>query len=353
MKVTYMKSTRNRVRGLGTVTILASLFLGALPLGVAEAQTYTGTGYLGTATIKPAPVNTSEVIDNFDDNKIKGWIFMSSNGQGNLAETNQQLTVSGYWPGIRTVSFWSTWAKGWIPKNWIGRDGETLEWRVDLVGMNEHVSEVRFLIGHWPTLRGYTLVKGRDYVAIGKQESSSIVGLFLEKAPIKNTNIVLVLAMTRADTNMILHARILDKDNANATIYERTVVDTPQIDPTVSSAQFEAVTGQRSLLNNDVKREVLTSGDAVNLEFGQYSDGNSPAAEVTFDNVELRTYEVPMVGIERAIRLTWPASATVDFAVEYAPTVNGPWLPLNEQSSPGFKQMTVPANGDMQFFRLR
>ena len=40
-------------------------------------------------------------------------------------------------------------------------------------------------------------------------------------------------------------------------------------------------------------------------------------------------------------------------AVEYAPTVNGPWLPVNETEMPGLKQITGPANDIMEFFRLR
>ncbi len=89
------------------------------------------------------------------------------------------------------------------------------------------------------------------------------------------------------------------------------------------------------------------------MEIFRYNDRTQAAAEVTFDTLELRTHEVPQVGIERAMRLTWPASPAVDFAVEGAPTVNGPWLPLNGPSLTGLKQMTIPANGHRQFFRLR
>ena len=131
------------------------------------------------------------------------------------------------------------------------------------------------------------------------------------------------------------------------------MVDTPQVDPTLTSAEVEALTGMRLQWWKDVKQSPLFSGDSFHLEFFQYTDGAQPAAEATFDNLELHTYEIPQVGIERAVRLKWPASPKVDFAVEGSPSVNGPWLPVNEQSLPGFKQMTVPANRDLQFFRLR
>ena len=84
----------------------------------------------------------------------------------------------------------------------------------------------------------------------------------------------------------------------------------------------------------------------------QYNDGTKGRAEAAFDNLELRTSEIPPVGIERAVRLSWPASATINYAVEGGPTVQGPWLPVQDQTLPGFQTMTVPAAGPAQFFRL-
>ncbi len=52
-----------------------------------------------------------------------------------------------------------------------------------------------------------------------------------------------------------------------------------------------------------------------------YTDGTQPAPTAIFDNLELRTSEIPPVGIERAVRLSWPASATINYAVEGVITV--------------------------------
>jgi hypothetical protein len=57
--------------------------------------------YLYTGTIKPAPLNTSEVLDNFDDNLLTDWTVY---GNGSYFNTNQQLTVRGYYPGVHTTS---------------------------------------------------------------------------------------------------------------------------------------------------------------------------------------------------------------------------------------------------------
>lgn len=43
----------------------------------------------------------------------------------------------------------------------------------------------------------------------------------------------------------------------------------------------------------------------------------------------------------------------MNFGVEAAPSVNGPWLPVQDSMPPGFQQMTVPQSGPMQFFHLR
>ena len=308
--------------------------------------------HLGTATIKPAPVDTRTVLDNFDDNRPTGWNPMSSNGQGKISETNQQFTVRGYWPGVHSASLYDSWAKGWISKAWAVADGQTLEWRVDLVGMSGSTSMVYPGAGSWSALRSYVIAVGRDFVAIGKLASGPAV-LCCDKTTIKTTNVVLALALTRVQTNLVVTARVLDKDNQGAVLFERSVVDTPGVDPTLTTAEFEALTGMRLQWWKDLKEAPLFSGDSFNLEIFQCNDGAQPAAEVIFDNLELRACEIPQIGIAQAARLTWPAAATVDFAVEYAPTVNGPWLPLNDQSLPGLKQMTVPANRDMQFFRLR
>ena len=103
----------------------------------------------------------------------------------------------------------------------------------------------------------------------------------------------------------------------------------------------------------DVPGNPPTSGGSVGLGLWQYTDGKQPTAEATFDNLELRTYEFPEVSIERAVRLSWPAPTGVNYAVEGAPTVQGPWLPIQEVPMPGMNQMTVPSHDPNQFFRLR
>ena len=43
----------------------------------------------------------------------------------------------------------------------------------------------------------------------------------------------------------------------------------------------------------------------------------------------------------------------MNFGVEGAPTVQGPWLPVQEPAIPGVQTLNLPANDIMKFFRLR
>jgi hypothetical protein len=84
-------------------------------------------------------VTSRVVVDSFDDNRLTGW---TSYVGGTRIETNQQLTVRGYWPGVITYDPPSTAADAFLPRNWSVSDGQTLEWRVDLVGMNQGATAV-------------------------------------------------------------------------------------------------------------------------------------------------------------------------------------------------------------------
>ncbi len=303
--------------------------------------------YQGTAVIKPAPVIATTVIDNFDDSSPPGWNHGAAQGTMSLIQASGQLTIRGYWPGIPTVENWHTTAWAGPDRSWAVKQGQSLEARVDLVSLNGAAPNAVL------ALDDYWIVKGRDCVIVGKQHSGFTV-LSADKLATRNTNEVLVLALTPAGSNVILTARVLDKSNGGAVLYERSIVDTPASDPSLNSVQIAEITDM-TFPNPlpDPSGAPRTSGKAPWLGVFQYTDGTLPAAEATFDNCELRTYEVPQVAIQSTVQLAWPAVAGMNYAVEYAPSVSGPWLLLNDQAWPGLKQMTIPANQNQQFFRLR
>ena len=223
---------------------------------------------------------------------------------------------------------------------------------MDLVSLSGAAPGAALTIYNSPGF-GYWIVKGRDYVGVGKENGPVFTFLSVDRLATRNINEVLALALTPAGPNVILTARVLDKGNGGAVLYERGIVDTPASDPSLDSAQIAAITGM-TFPNPvpDPSGAPWTSGNSPWIGVFQYTDGTLPAAEATFDNFELRTYEIPQVAIERAVQLAWPATG-MNYTVEGGPTVQGPWLPVQESAWPGMQQMTVPARGLMEFFRLR
>jgi hypothetical protein len=246
--------------------------------------------------MRPALVTTNVVVDNFNDNRLTGWITESSNGSGVLTEANGQLAMRGYWPGVHTETDpYGSWAKGWMTTGtWTVADGQTLEWRVDLVSRTESTSIVDPVFTSQTRALGYAIVVGHDFVAIFKWLRGFAI-LCCERATIRNTNVVLALAMTRMQTNLVLTARVLEKGGQGAVLFERSVVDTPGVDPTLTTAEFETLTGMHfSIFSIDVNGMPVFSGDRLDLETVQYNDGTKPAAEVTFDNLELWRSMIPL-----------------------------------------------------------
>ncbi len=66
----------------------------------------------------------------------------------------------------------------------------------------------------------------------------------------------------------------------------------------------------------------------------------------------MRLHDGPPLNIAPAVQLTWTAPTGANYAIEGAPTVQGPWLPAQNVILPGINQMTVPASDAMGFFRL-
>lgn len=292
---------------------------------------------------------------------------MGGKGQVKLTETNQQFQVRGYWPGIQTMGrdLADTESYGYLIRNWSVPDGQTVEWRVDLVGMNDHTTFVAMNLWSGDAGAGYALFKGHDFVHLCKP-SPSLDGVhghfFHERALIKNTNVVLAVAVTRVNPNVIITTRVLDKANDNAVLYERSVVDTPEVDRTLSETELEAASGMH-LHSGPDSGPPLTSGSAVLLTVFQYNDGTRPAAEVTFDNLERWTSTFPAWKPEITIQLLsngpprvnlkLSAAANSSWAIERALNPTGPWVVLGTLliGSDGSAQCEDP--NPVGFYRAR
>src|SRR5262249_18839862 len=152
--------------------------------------------------VRPGVVTTNVVIDNFDDNRLTGWTSDGHKGQAKLTETNQQFKVHGYWPGAHTGDFSDTTALAELSRTWRVPNGQTVELRVDLVGMDEDATAAGMDLWNGTSGAGYALYKGHDFIHLCKP-SLSVPGIhgqfFHERVMIKNTNVVLALAITRVN----------------------------------------------------------------------------------------------------------------------------------------------------------
>lgn len=304
--------------------------------------------YLYTGTIQAPPLSTQVVLDNFDDGILSG----SSFGSGGYTERQGQLSVVGNFVGIRTTGILDSYAFRGPTLARVIPNGQTLEWHADLVSLDGNTTNTAILaVGSNDAL--YALHKGSGFVYLLKYTSSRGVSIFsCDTVSTPNTNVILSLAVTRAQPNLLLTARVLDRSDPAKILYQHSVLDTPSSDPTLTKSQFQQLTG----MGLDIVPEqpaVSPSSFSVTIGLFQYTDGMQPAPTAVFDNLGLRTFEIPPVSIAGAVRLTWPTASDLRYAAEGAPTIQGPWLPVGPAELPGLDQTVAPIHDAMKFFRLR
>jgi hypothetical protein len=308
--------------------------------------------YLYAGTIQPPPLNIIEVVNNFTT--PFPWPQF---GGGTCFNRDGQFRAEGNFP-YATGTF-DTFLLGLQcdPNvGWNVANGTTREWRADLVSLDDNATNIAQLVITGNPAPGYGFHKGRDFAYLMKWslkgDRYSVLWCDRPAVPLPHTNVILALALTRQDPNVVITARVLDKTDPNNVLFAHSCLDTPTSDPSLTTSEFQALTGMPITgLFADVAEPPPTAVGVL-LGLFQYTDGHQPAPTAVYDNFELRTSEIPPIEIGRAVRLSWPASATINYAVEAGPSVQGPWLPVQDQTLPGFQIVTVPANSAAQFFRL-
>ena len=302
--------------------------------------------------------------DNFDDNYPNGWTSVG----GQINEVNEQFVVSGSFGATPTNAPTATHAAGIhsIPTAGPLPDNQTLELRADLISasQNDAWAGLHFL---WRGQgQGYIFFKDQDEVGICKfyNAANALAWFSYENRPLPNANVILVLALTRRGSNVEITTRVLDKDNANAVLFERTVTDTPQADPVLPSG---TVRGSRSEPDEaGTPWPVTTAPTAVEFTLQWANPESAPDAnyaQVTYDNLEVWQYESPRLNIqkivgldtEQAVVLSWPITQA-QFILESASSVDDPWDPVTDpcwQIQPDQNEVCVLAPDSMKLFRLR
>ena len=309
--------------------------------------------YLASGTIKPAPVSSNNVVDAFNLPPLTGWTPGGGSRMPVLSITDGHFTIHCDWTGVPTSNPLATLAWAGHSQAWTVPDGHTVELRTDLVALNPAADSAVLAFAVQSGGPNYILMKGHSWLMLLKQNGAAMAVLCGDNVATPDTGVVMSLALTGAGQNVALTARIFDKTDPTKLLYQRAYLDTPASDGVLSSQEIADLIGASLSGFGADPGAAWKTGQRVWLGVWQNTDGTKPAAEAVFDNVELRTYEIPQVGIERVMRLSWPAPAGMNYAVEGGPTVQGPWLPVNDVATPGLKQMTVPANDKMRVFRLR
>lgn len=191
-----------------------------------EAATAPAEGYIVIFDNAEAFVLENAVVDNFDDDTKTAWTDFTF-GVGSSTETGGQF-VFNIPPAGQPLFFASTKTS----RTYEFKDGEKIEFRVDLVTGNGKDS---FAILSWiPTsqqvsaLSGYSIAKSTTDILISK----GINKYFHNEATtaIKNDNVTLALTLERRGTDVVINARVYDKDANNAVIFDQTYVDTAAAD---------------------------------------------------------------------------------------------------------------------------
>jgi hypothetical protein len=227
-----------------------------------------------TACWLSAGTSLGRVLDDFDDNTKTGWQdFTFVPGLGLPVEQNGQFEFilppagQAIFTGSRKIS-----------EEFELKAGRTIEFKVDLVeGVDKDSFAVLAFIptaNSLGTLAGYGLAKSTTDLlltkGIGKYFYNEDVS-----PPVKNINVTLLLRLSATADAVTITGQVLDKDDGNAVIWERTVVDTPAADVLADGTDSPAA-------------PYLTKGHFTLYCYEDF-DPNAPQAEykVVYDNAEV------------------------------------------------------------------
>lgn len=240
-------------------------------------------------------------------------------------------------------------------------DQQTLELRADLVSANQNDAFAAIAL-NWalpgPALgSGYMFFKDEDEIALLKfyLQANSFAYFFYTNQPIANSNVTLVLSLTRCGTNVDIATRVLDKQNGNAVLFDHTVTDTPQADPVLPNRAVRGFIGTSDTPGSPWPLLGSPGGAELTLSWFNSLQAPNPHAQVIYDNLELWQYQTPPLNIQNAVVLSWPLGQG-QFVLESARSLNGPWDSLPNlwcRTNNAQIEASVLARESMQFYRLR
>lgn len=215
-----------------------------------------------------------------------------------IEELDGRLVLRGNFPTIDRDNIASTFAS-WGPASLTLAvdDRHRMEVRVDLVGASEN--DAFAVVGidlEGEISAGYVFFKDDDEIGLGKYGANIATAFFWENVSLKNENVTLSLSLTQVGTDLHMRTRVLDVDNAGQILFDRVTVDTAAADPTVPD---RSIKGLR--FNLDPEQPPYGGDAGAYLALWWVNPDETPqggAAEVRFDNFEVRQYASPQLTIQ-------------------------------------------------------
>ncbi|HOW65252.1 MAG TPA: hypothetical protein P5186_28615 [Candidatus Paceibacterota bacterium] len=183
-----------------------------------------------------AVVLESTVVDDFNDNKKTDWtdypvadlpFLLPQETGGAFVMDVPQAAVGASDAGLFTASLKTS-------REYTIQEGEPLEFSVDLTqgSGNDAYAVLAFSpqgIDPKQTL-GYSLAKSANEIILVKALDHYFIDDDTPEATVKHENVKLVLSLVGKNGNVVITGKVLDKDNQNAVLWEKTVTDTPGAD---------------------------------------------------------------------------------------------------------------------------
>ena len=196
---------------------------------------------LALVTSLAALTSQATVLDNFDDNTKTGWKdFTFIPGLGLPTEASGQFRFE--MPPVGQAIFSASQKESQVLEL---KEGRSIEMRVDVIegGGKDSFAVLAFIPQSTGpgSLGGYGIAKSTTDILITKGIGKYFIADNGPAANLKNENITLVLKLTVKDGNVIVNSKALDKENSNAVLWERTVIDTPEADVLADGTDEPAV----------------------------------------------------------------------------------------------------------------
>jgi hypothetical protein len=284
------------------------------------------------------------VVDDFEDPARSATLWTGDvwYGTGGQTLTNGQVRIYITPTGNHGFSFLKSVG------TWTLQEGRTLEFRADLLSSNGDGAVAFF--GFNTGDGGYRLMVDEDTVACHKRGGTQFF-FVTNGAPVKVSNVKLVVSMTGAESGVLLKLKILDNDNGGAVIFERECRDTAAADPMQGGSDDppESYLGTSGYFYVGLYRDNAATVDP-DVTLPHLATG-----EVVFDNAEVLEYDVPSLQIANSVLLSWSGNTEEEQIVVATDSLtNAAWAPCPQPifAGSGGMSMAVPTTASQQFFKL-